>query len=465
MYSKMKRKGACWGLYVLIGTCLAFSFHGMARGEDESQTKHIFTLKQLIDLAIAKSPEMGESRMEIEAAKSDLAQAEAAYYPQVDITALTGPVSDADEPEIRNNRIHDPSPDGGLSSIGIFGRLDFTVTQPIYTFGKLFNQREAARLGAEAKEFLLLKKRLETALRVKQLYYALILSRQGVGAADDAGEFFDDARKRIERLLKLESTNVVESDLYKVDAYRAASIRSRAEAEKGAKLAYFALKSLIRLSPDEEFDVLEKRLPFRHKDLDDLKEYIRLAFENRPEYKQIQKAVEAKEFQVKAARSDRYPSFFAALEGSFAGSPNREKFDNPYISDEFNHSYVGILAGMKWELDCGIKKAREDKMRAEYRKLLHTKSVADMNIPIQIAKIYQEILEWEKAAESYHKAAVASRKWVVSALGDFDMGVGTAENLLYAIEKYGENESKYIESLFNYHLTIARLQYAVGKED
>jgi outer membrane protein TolC len=118
---------------------------------------------------------------------------------------------------------------------------------------------------------------------------------------------------------------------------------------------------------------------------------------------------------------------------------------------------------MKWDWDFGIKKARIDKKRAEYRRLSFTKENAEMGIPIQIAELYHELKEWQKAAESYHQAAISARKWVVSAMSEFDMGVGTAENLLFGIEKYGDNQGRYLESLYNYHITMAKLEAAIGK--
>ncbi len=427
--------------------------------------KKVFTLQDLIKKAIAYSPEINESKMEILAAKMDLAQVKAAYLPQIDITAVTGPVSDADEPVVKQvgrsgvYKIHDPY-NGG---IGIFGRLDFTIIQPLYTFGKLYNNKQAALSGVKTQEFEVLKKKLQIALRVKQLYYALILSRQGIDVAKDTDGFFNDTKKTIKKLLKMGADNVTESDIYKVEAYRAGTIRAKAEAEKGAKVTYFALKSMIGLPPDEEFDVVKKSLKINKKALKDLKYYIELAFSNRPDYKQLKKALDAKKFEVQAAISDRYPSFFTAIEGSIAGAPGREKFDNEYIHDEFNHAYAGIIFGMKWDWDFGIKKARIDKKRAEYRKLLFTKENAEMGIPIQIAELYHQLIEWQKAAESYHQAAISARKWVVSAMSEFDMGTGTAENLLFGIEKYGNNQGKYLESLYNYHLTMARLEAAIGK--
>jgi outer membrane protein len=71
-------------------------------------------------------------------------------------------------------------------------------------------------------------------------------------------------------------------------------------------------------------------------------------------------------------------------------------------------------------------------------------------------------LEWEETVNSYQKAATASRKWIFSALADFDMGIGTAYDMLNAIDRYGHNQGKYLEALFRYNLSFAELEYAAG---
>ncbi len=448
----------------VIGLGLIFLLQGGAWGQESNKKKLILGLDQLIEIAIAKSPEIGVSRSEIEAARSDLAQVEAAYYPQIESTAVVGPVPDAKEPLIRDNKIYDPSPETSLSNIGVFGRLDVEVNQPLYTFGKLSNRKEAAARGVNAKQMDTEKKKDEIILRVTQLYYALVLAREGVQSTQEADEFFQDAGRRIRRLLDLSSPMVSQSDLYMIDAFRSDTSRSQAQAQNGAKTAYFALKALIQLPPGTEFDVPGEELKVEEKDLKDLEAYTQMALSERPEFKELKEALQAQKFQVQAFQSDRYPSIFVALNGSLAGAPGRDTLDNPYIPDEFNHAYAGVVAGLKWEFDFGIKKARIDKALAEYRKLLYTKESAEMNIPIQVAKAYQEILEWKEAAKAYSRAAVASRKWLVSAFGDFDMGVGTADNMMRAIEKYSHNQSNYIEALFNYNLALAQLRYAVGME-
>jgi len=432
-------------------------------GEAAGQTgegKPVLGLRELIGMAVAASPEMAERRSEAAAARGDLAQARAGYFPQFDSTAVTGPVNDADRPSVAGSRIIDPSPNRW--SIGAFGRLDLTLTQPLYTFGKLSNRREAAEHGVVAREIKQVQTGNEIALRVKELYYALVLSRAGIEAAREAGSFFDEARTRMDRLLKLGSPNVVESDLYRVDAYRADIVRSRAEAEKGAGISYFALKSLVGLPEERDFDTAEKTLAFREEELDQQEAYIRKALAERPEFKQLDQALAAQKSLVEATRADRYPSFFAALSGSFAGAPGREAFHNPYIADDFNHALGGVVTGVNWHFDFGIMKGRIEKERAEYERLTHTKAVAQLNIPIQVVKSYQDVRQWRVAIDAYQKGASASRRWIIAALTSFDMGTGTADDLLRGIERYGQNQGRYLEALFNYNMSLAQLEYAMG---
>jgi len=452
---KVVARGFRWaGCGIVMSAILAFPAAG--------QEKMVLGLPELIDMAIKKSPEIAEAQSEIAGARSDLAQVDAAYYPQLDTTALAGPINNTRRPVVSGTRIIDLSPD---FSIGAFGMIDLTLTQPLYTFGKISNRREAAARGVAVNEAKLPKKRSEIALRVKELYYGLVLARAGVQAAKDAAGYFEEARRRMDRLLRLGSQNVLESDLYRIDAYRADTMRSQAAAEEGVKVAYFALKSMIGLASGLDFDPADNMLIASNKDLGDLNNYVRKALSDRPEFKQLDQALEAQKFNVEGAVSDRYPSFFAALSGSFAGAPGREAFHNPYIPDRFNHAVGGVVGGLKWHFDFGILKARVEKEKAGYEKLRYTKAVAELGVPIEVAQRYHEVAQWRTAVDAYEQAAASSRKWVVSALTNFDMGVGTADDLLRSIERYGQNRGRYLEALFNYNMSLARLDYATGVQN
>ena len=456
-YMKTSSRGLRYVSFTLIAVFLILACTDNARGGE----KRVLNLSQLIELAIQYSPEVKETLSEIAGAKSDLAQAEAAYYPQFDTLALAGPINNTRRPMVAGTRIVDPSPD---LSVGVFGSMEMALTQPLYTFGKISNRREAAARGVAARELKLPHRKNEIALRIKQLYYGLVLAKAGTAAARDGLQYFDEARRRMDRLFKSGSENVTESDLYRIDAYSADTVRSLAAAEEGMKTAYFALKSMIGFRAEDDFDPADEILTVSSQELRGLEDYIGKALSERPEFKQLEQALEAQKFSVEGAISDRYPSFFAALAGSLAGAPGRETFHNPYIPDQFNHAYGGIVGGMKWHFDFGILKARVEKEKAGYEKLLHTKATAKMGIPIEVAQRYHEVKEWRVALDAYGRGVSSSRKWVIAALSGFDMGVGAADDLLRSIERYGQNRGKYLEALFNYNMSVARLEYAMGEQ-
>jgi outer membrane protein TolC len=197
--------------------------------------------------------------------------------------------------------------------------------------------------------------------------------------------------------------------------------------------------------------------------LDAQEEYIRKAMNRRPEFEQLKKGIEAQKSLVEAARADLYPSVFVAAIGSFAGAPGRETFENSYIPDEFNHAYGGFFLGTEWHFDLGIGRGKVSKAKAEHQKLLFTKEYAERNIPLEVAKYYQDALEAKASYEAYGKGAVAARKWIVSSFSNFDLGVGTAKDMFDAIDRYGKNQGEYLLALYNYHVAMANLSYAVGE--
>jgi outer membrane protein TolC len=457
--------GRNWAFVALMGILWASSAWG--------QEKVVLSLEQLIQLAIERSPEMAEAEKDILIAESDLEQAKAARLPQLDALAIGGVVDAADRPIVvvsprpgpgdRYLRGRLENPDWDPGDPGPFGKLDITVIQPLYTFGKISSRIDAAIKGVEVKKAAREKTRGDVELRVKELYFALLLSRQGKEAAEDVSSFVEDARRRIKRLLELGSTSVDESDLYRVEAYAAEAKRFKAKAESGSKLAYMALKQMIGFPPEKDFELDVKELPKDPRALGDQKDYIEMALRMRPELEQIEKGLEAKKSLVEAAKADMYPSIFLAGVASLAGAPNREHWDIAYIRDEYNHANGGVVLGAKWHFDFGIQQAKVSKAKAEYERLLHTRDYALRNIPLEVAKHYQDAIEHMQAFQASEEAASAARKWVVVAFANFDMGVGQARDIFFAVERYGKNQGDYLLSLLNYHLALARLSHAVAQ--
>ncbi len=123
-----------------------------------------------------------------------------------------------------------------------------------------------------------------------------------------------------------------------------------------------------------------------------------------------------------------------------------------------------MFAGAQWHLDFGIGTGKLDKARAEYQKMRNTQEFAERNIPVEVVKYYQDAVEAHKSFTAYEQAAVGSRRWIVTAFSNFDLGIGTARDMFDAIDRYGKNQGEYLRSLYNYHVSLARLDYAIGQK-
>jgi outer membrane protein len=192
-------------------------------GVSQATAQRVFSLDQLIQMALETSPELKMAEQDILAAKSEYKEAKGGLLPQLDLIATAGPVGDARSPTVILT-----GPNAGTIvshdqtwDIGVFGRLDFVIRQPLYTFGKISNRKDAAALGVEAQTAAREERRNKIVLNVKELYYAYLIALQGKNAARDADEYINDAGRRIKRLIELKAKNVNPSDLYRMDAFAA----------------------------------------------------------------------------------------------------------------------------------------------------------------------------------------------------------------------------------------------------
>jgi outer membrane protein TolC len=379
---------------------------------------------------------------------------------------MTGAVPKARLPRVpgvgETSELFIPDPKTKLHGMAIFGRMEFTLTQPLYTFGKIAYREEAAARNIKVKEAGVDAKKGEVMLQVSEAYYGLILAEQGKDAVRDARTYLDDTRERITRLLAINSPNVKESDRYRLAAYEGALEKFAAQADEGSKVAYKALKALTGYPADQDFRVPQD-LPTPTAPPQGLDYHVREALEMRPEFTQLKEGLVARQLLVDAARADRYPSFFLAVVGQLAGAgPGREHNPDPYIVDYFNDRGALPFVGAKWHFDFGILKAKVGQAKAELDQLRHTEKTALMGIPVEVARNYGQVQENYKGAAGMEKAYINARRWLVTSFSSFDMGLGTMNDIFLAFERYGAFRGDYLQSLYDYNLSVARLDKSTG---
>ncbi len=335
------------------------------------------------------------------------------------------------------------------------------MIQPLYTFGKIAFRERAAAHNVKVKEEQVTSQQGEVVVQVAQAYYGLILANQGKEAVKEARTYLNDTRQRVDRLLAMNSPNAKETDRYRVAAYEGALEKSSAEAEEGSITAYRALKALIGYGENQNFRVPES-LPTPSAPAGTLDTYIQTSLELRPEFRELKEGLAARQLLVDAAKADRLPSFFFAVVGELAGAPGRKYNPDPYVNDYFNDYGALPMVGAKWHFDFGILKAKVGQAQAELDKLQEDQRAALMGIPIEVAKRYDEVQQYYKSSEGLEKAYVNSRRWLITAFGNFDMGLGKMDDIFQAFERYGVFRGDYLMALYQYNLSVAQLDQATG---
>lgn len=443
---------------------LAFSLTtvSIAAAGSPGKTLLVLELDECIRTALQTAPEIGEAQADLELTSTKLQQAKSYRYPQMDVLALFGPAPGAKRSDI--TPIVKTDNEFSLKEMTWFTSADLLITQPLWTFGKISENMKAATHGIEVDKAKKQQKGNEVALEVKKYYYSVLLAREMKGVLSELQEYMATGKKKVRELIEHEVPSGDEMDLYKIDAYAGTINKYMEEALKGERLALAALRTRMGLGDTVDVEVATERLTMDSDPATDLETFVERARLQRPELKQLKEGLAARAALVDAAKANYYPDVFLAGVISWAYADKRDRIDNPYITDRFQHAYGGIALGVKWHLDFGITGAKVAAEQAQLNRLQSTNSYAEAFIPLQIRKAWLEMREAEKVVVVTKDAFQSAKKWGAAALANFDFGIGNPRDVFDAVEIYGKMKADHYQAIYNYKMAKANLEYAIGEQ-
>jgi outer membrane protein TolC len=444
---------------VLIAGALFALHHTAHAAENVTENRLLLGVDDCVRIALKSAPELGEAQADIDLTTSKLDEARSYRYPQLEVTSLFGPAPQAHREDLTAT---DKSYTR-LNQLTWFTSTDATIIQPLFTFGKISENMKAATHGIEVDRSRKAQRANEIALKVREYYYGLLLAREMKELVLEVQDSLAKAREKAQKLLEQGSESVEELDLYKLDAFSGEVLKYLEEAKKGESLAMAALKTRIGLPIDAPLEISNQRLVMVEVVTPDFETFVEKARLKRPEFRQLSEGIKARSALVEASKANYYPDIFLGGLFSWAYAEDRDRIRNPYIEDKFKHVSGGVALGARWKLDFGITGAKVSAERAQYNRLLSTKEFADANIPLQIRKYYLELKEAENSAAATKFAYTNSKKWAVTALANFDFGVGPAKEIFEALQAYARMRAAYFQSLYNYRMAWANLDYATGE--
>lgn len=442
------------GCFFLL-TSAAFS------APDASKVRLALSLEDCVRIALKAAPELGEAQADIDLTVSRLDEAKSYRYPQIEIMSLFGPAPQARRQDISPVIATDKA--FKFNEMTWFSSADAAIIQPLYTFGKISENMKAATHGIEVDRSRKEQRANEVALKVKEYYFGLMLARELKEVVLEVQETLTKAQVKARKMLDAGDAGIEEIDLFKLETFTGEVAKYFEEAIKGESLALAALKTRLGLPMTAQLEISSERLTADDALIPEFETYLGNARSRRPEFRQIAEGLKARSALVEAARANYYPDIFLGGLFSWAYADDRDRIRNPYINDQFRHLNGGVALGARWKLDFGITGARVASEQAQYNRLVSTKEFADANIPLQLRKYYLDLKEAENSTVATKSAYSNAKKWAVTAMANFDFGVGPAKEILEALQAYARMRAAYFQSIYNYRLAKANLEFAAGE--
>ena len=427
------------------------------------------SLDKATELALATDPRIDEQRAFRRKAEALLQEAEGSAGWRFDLTAF-GALTTAVDGGFYDGGAESCSGsctprddaydlDDGLS---LWTGLTFSIVKPLATFGLLENYRKAAEQNIVVKQQQIRLQRDVTRRDVARAYYGYLAARDGRLLMQDTEKRLQSALELVQQWLEEDNGQAKLSDQYALQAGLALVQRYRAEAEGLESIALEGLKMLTGVGRDEAIELEDRRLMPQPLPDRPLEEWVETALASRAEMKQVEAGLAARRALVEAKKASAKPVVFAGVAGSLAWSPQRDRLDNPYIHDPFNHVAASPLIGLRWQWEAGAQPARVAQAEADLDALVSKAAFARQGIPFQVAEQYHLVQSKHEAQRQMRESALAARRWMIAAYSDFEAGLEKAEKILTAMQAYVLAYGDYLKLVNEYNNHLIQLNTVSG---
>ena len=423
-------------------------------------------LQQAVAMSLAADPRIKEREQVVEAARGMLQEVQGNAGWRLNVNAFVG-LSPKVEGGFYQNGAYSggtPRSDGDrINGISDWTHLDFALTKPLYTFGKIERYGEAAQGNVDIKRGDLRQTRSDTVYDTKRAYFGYLTARDTRVFLEDMQSRLAQAIRSVERQLKEETGEAKQSDLYALQTGKSLLGKYVHQSRAVEKISLDGLKVLTGAGLKADLQVADDRLAPVSFPPVELAEMQARALKERPEMQQLEAGMRARRALVAAKKADRMPDVYAGVIGQFNYASQRDRLDNPYVNDAFNNAGLTPVVGVKWDTVFGVSSARVNQAQAELEAINHKQAFAVAGIPFEVGEAYANARANFDSQLELAEGAAAARRWMVASLADFSAGIETANKVAEAIKNYVLTQTEYLRTVNDYNMNVAQLARLTGE--
>ena len=326
-----------------------------------------------------------------------------------------------------------------------------SLSMPLYTGGRLENQREAARYSLNAADLTLENSRQQVKYQASAAYYQVLQRASLVDVQKQAVQLLQEHLRTVS--IQYEVGTVAKSDVLATSVQLANSQQSLNTAQGNYLTAVAQLNNILGLSVDTEVATSEN-LNFAHYNLTEA-DCLDYALSHRPDGIAAVYAVKQAEAQTSAAKSGYRPNVSAVIQGNMSGEGFAQANHDP------ERWAVGLQ--MSWNIfDNGVTSANVHQAKAIEHKAASQAQQQIEQIQLEVRSAYIALKTAEKNIETTAAAVAKAEEDFAIAQIRYIEGVDTNLNVMNAQEKVVETRNNYYTALYNYNTSRAQLEKAMG---
>ncbi len=442
-------------------------------------------LEDCIDIALKNSPTIRKYQNLVTVANSLLGQTKSNYFPSLGLgTGYTG------------KYLNDKSDSNFDNSYG----LNASISQLLFSFGKVESRIKKARLNKIAADFDLTNEIIKTTFNVKTNYYAVLAATANIKVQE--ANILVNERQYQQTKAYFEEGLKSKIDLVNAEVYLSNAKLNYVSAQNTYDLAVVALNNSMYIDGTPKYSIAKiesfnfdnkyAQVLLKNTNQNDVKafeapalpdgavyqtsvqkselinqtynyvkfpytldESIALAKTNRPDLKSYVAARDAYKKELTYQKLQYLPDLKATGSYGFNAYKDNNQTNNFQIKGSLDFPAINVM-NIKYSID--EAKARLDIADAAVDQL-------EKDIYFSVQKAYVNMVQYEKKLPLTEVAVKQTFENLELAMGRYEVGLGNFLEVQDAIVNYNQAQENYVKLIFDYNVSIANLEKEIAKID
>jgi len=423
----------------------------------------ILTLEKCIDLALANNHSIKISEKKLAEARGKRQEAFGGFLPSLSVSASHTRLSDVASIDMPAMLLQ---PEGGIGSpVRFYGYETFsykmgteenylgklTLTQPLFTWGKIRIGNKYAILNYELTQEEYRKVKNEVVFNVKKSFYYVLLAQEFLKIAEEGVEVLEKHYQAIQGFYDEGKVSTVDVSRVNVQVVNAKT--RKIKAINGLKLAKKGLFNLIN-QPENKNWQIQGKLEFKSQEVD-LEKSFKVALENRPEVKQLDIREKIVGSFLKLARAENRPNL------AFVANYQYQK---PYYFENIWKDNWNATVAMTFPLFNGFSNWGKIKQaKAQIGQVEIGRDQLEKGLMLEVEKVYLDLEESRERIDAQMENVKAAKENLDAIQRRYEKGLVSDLDLRDTQLALTQAEIEYSQALFDYNVALAGLDKAIGK--